>query len=79
VTENQVREIAENYVIEQKLETCSIVSVRKFDRSQIPNPVTVGDEWVVQFQFEIEEGVSTQYAMVIVDDATGMAELFEVL
>lgn len=79
MTENEVREIAEKYVAERKLDPCSIVSIRKFDRKKIPNPSTVGDEWVVQFQFECDEGVSPDYSMVVIDDATGELQLMESL
>lgn len=79
MTENEVRKIAEKYVVEWKLDPCSIVSIRKFDRKDIPNPSTVGDEWVVQFQFECEEGVSADYSMVVIDDATGKPQPMESL
>ncbi len=79
MTENEVKRIAENYVVERKLDPCSIVSIRKFDRKDIPNPATVGDEWVVQSQFECDEGVSADYSMVVIDDATGKPQLMESL
>ena len=79
MTENEVRKIAEQYVVERKLDPCSIVSIRKFDRKDIPIPSTVGDEWVVQFQFECDEGVSADYLMVVIDDATGEPQQMESL
>ncbi len=79
MTEKQIREIAEAYVVEQSLDKCNVVAVRRFKRSEIPNPTTVGDEWVVQFQFEIEEGVSACYTSVVIDDATGEPQLLESL
>jgi hypothetical protein len=79
MTENEVRTIAEKYMFERKLDPWSIVSVRKFDRKEMHNPSTVGDEWVVQFQFQCEEGVSADYTMVVIDDATGAPQAMESL
>jgi hypothetical protein len=79
MTENEIRKIAEKYVVERQLNPCSIVSIRKFDRKVIPNPSTLGDEWVVQFQFQCDEGVSTNYTIVVIDDASGEPQLMESL
>ncbi len=79
MTEDQVRKIAENLAVEQSLDACKIVAVRHCKRSEISEPKTVGDEWVVQFQFECDEDVSSNYALAIVDDANEEAHFFDSL
>lgn len=79
MTENEVREAAKKCVSDQQLDPCRIVSVRRFAREEIGRPTTVGDEWVVQLQFEANENMSDHFGMVIVDDATGVAEVRETL
>lgn len=79
MTESEVRVVASHFVIEERWNPCQIVSVQRFVRDQIPDPETEGDEWVVQVQFESEDDGSLDYAMIIVDDATGVAHSFECL
>jgi hypothetical protein len=79
MTENEVKQIAENYVVERQLAPCSIVSIRKFSRKDICSPSTQGDEWIVQFQFQSDESISADYTMVLIDDATGEPQFVESL
>ena len=79
MTESEVLAVASNFVVEQRWDPCQIVSVRRFVREQIPDPETVGDEWVVQVQFESEDEGSVDFGMIIVDDATEIARPFECL
>ncbi len=75
VTESEVREVALRYIVEQRLDSCDIVSIERFCRNRISQPKTIGDEWVVQLQFDNGEDVSTHFAMIIIDDATGIAQV----
>jgi hypothetical protein len=72
--ESEVRKIALNYIREKELASCSIASVRRFPRAEIPNPETVGDEWVIQLRFN-DDGTdaSIGYGLIVIDDATGEA------
>ena len=82
MTEEQVRQIAQQYVFDNSLDKCSIEAVRRTNRSEIEHPITKGDEWVVQFRFDDcneEEGVFANPAIVIIDDATGEPQLLESL
>jgi hypothetical protein len=79
MTEEQVRDVAEKFVVDQALDKCVVVAVRRFKRQEIEQPTTLGDEWVVQFQFESDDEISANYACVVIDDATGEPQLFESL
>jgi hypothetical protein len=79
MTEEEVRQIAQEFVVNQGLGKCSVISVRRFCRADIPNPSTIGDEWVIQFQFENDGTYAPECALVIVDDATGEPTPFETL
>jgi len=79
MTEQQVREIAQQFVSKNSLDKCSIEAIRRFGRNEIKQPTTQGDEWVVLFRFEYnkEEGVFANTAIVIIDDATGHPHFIE--
>ena len=79
MTEEQVLKVAEKYVMDQALDRCVVVAIRRFKRTEIEQPTTVGDEWVVQFQFESDDDVSASYTSVIIDDATGEPQILESL
>lgn len=81
MTEDQVRQIAQQYVIDKALDKCSIVAVRRFKRSECSRPTTFSDEWIVQFSFDVNEddGVFSNPALVVIDDFTGEPHLFETL
>ena len=79
MTEEEVCKVAEKYVVEQALDSCIVVGIRRFKRSEIEQPTTVGDEWVVQFQFESSEDESANYTSIVIDDATGEPHLLESL
>ena len=51
-------------------------------RSSIANPSTIGDEWVVLFAFHEDDETgysSAALAIVVIDDATGQANLLDSL
>jgi len=79
MTEDEVRRVAEQFVVVKGFDKCAIVSIRRFDRSEIDDLDSVGDEWVVQFQFECRDDISAIYTMVVVDDATGLARSIDTL
>jgi hypothetical protein len=77
MTEDEARTIAQDYVINKSLDRCFVASVRKFSRADVRSPWTIGDEWVIQFQFENDGSYAAEYTSVMVDDATGEARLME--
>ena len=81
MTEDQVIQIAQQYVIDNSLDKCSFEAVRRFKQGEIPEPTTIGDKWVVQFRIEEneDEGISGIRTLVIVDDATGEPQFFETM
>ena len=79
MTEEEVREIAERYVSNSSLGACKIVAIRRFRREDIPNPSTVGDEWIVQLMFESDDNCSTNHSLMEIDDATKIPRLLDSL
>ena len=81
MSEDQVKRIACDLVAGLELDPCKLESAQRLSRTQLSGPSTTGDEWVVRFAFEQEDGVacSTDVALVIVDDATEQARLVESL
>jgi hypothetical protein len=81
MSENDVKRIACDFVAHSRLDPCKLASVRRFARSEIQHAETDGDEWVVQFAFDPANGeeYSQDIAIVVVDDVTGQARLFETL
>jgi len=70
LTETCVRQIAEDFVVQKKLDKCHVISVRRGADLESQKPV-----WYVQFQFECAEDESANHAFVQVDDATGDPKL----
>ena len=79
MNEDEVHRIALEYIAGTNLDPCQIVSVQRFAREGIEDPETIGDEWVVQVRFPDGEGPDGNFGMIIVDDATRIARVFECL
>lgn len=74
LTEEFVREIAEEFVAQKNLDKCQVVSIRRGTDLDSEKPV-----WYVQFQFESAENESACHTFVQIDDATGDPKLIESL
>jgi hypothetical protein len=70
MTENEAREIAQKYVDEKSYDECVITSVRKLSPTGNLISSTLGDEWVVQFQFRNDGSYAAEYLYIAIDDAT---------
>jgi hypothetical protein len=81
MNEDQAKRIALDFVAKSELDPCEFESIQRFPKSFLVAPTSSGDEWVVRFAFELPEDVacSTEMAIVLVDDATGEAQLLESL
>lgn len=77
MTKDQVQRIAEQFVADQSLSSCKVVSVYRSAGSAAGHTAAIGGEWMVQFVFDCDEDVSASYALVVVDDVTGKPQLIE--
>ena len=81
MTVDQAKRIAFDFVAKSELDPCEFESIQRFPKSSLAAPASSGEEWVVRFVFELPEDVacSSEMAVVLVDDATGEAQLLESL
>lgn len=75
MTEQEVCQVAEQFVIDSGLDKCPVIAVRRCPDYELSS----GWHWVVQFIIEHEDGASADHVLVLIDDETGVAEFFETL
>ena len=81
MTEEQVRQIAQQFVADSSLEKCTIEAVRQLRRSKEDGPKN-GEcvDWVVQLRSNCDdEAEMPDWYIVFIDDKTGEPRFFETL
>lgn len=81
MNQDQAKRIASDLIAQSRLDPCVFDSIDRLPKESADVKAPIGHEWVVRFAFELPDDVacSTEMAIVIVDDATGEACLFDSL
>lgn len=81
ITEEQARQIAQQFVADNSLEKCTIEAVLQLSRSENDDP-KIGEcvDWVVHFRSICDDEDEMPYwYIVVIDDKTGEPRFFETL